>query len=418
MKKNNLFMLIFVVLIFTGCWDKIELEDRGFVISIAIDKYDNSDIQKDKKNNENNNKNEKDDNSGEDSKNTMDTKPSDFTGNDDLKRYVVTMAIPNISEIASGGNGEGDGSAKAKSIKKSSGTTVSDAMRIIDTYSSQKLYYGHTKVCVLGEEVMKDPVLFSEAIDALERNKEISRKLIILGTKGKAEEILNAKPAGEPLIGMFISDFYKNNIKNISVTFRQDLESIIQQFLSSKGTVIPEVSIENEEIKIGGLGVVKDYKLLGWLDDIQTRGYMWTNDDKIGGSINAEMENAFVPFRITNKETDLTFEQTNEELICNINISVDGNIEEFKLSENILLDSDRYKKLQSEYEKIIEKEVMETINTLQNKYNVDAFGFSELCRKNYYDIYLKYKDNWNDIFSKIKFVPNVNVCIRGSGTTK
>lgn len=400
MKKTKITIVIIIVTMFlTGCWDKIELEDRGFVITIGLDGYKKNEAEKDE-----------------------DKKPAEIDGKQNESRYVVTMALPNVAELSSGngssGGEAGDGSTKAKSIKKAASETVSGGMRLIDAYSSQKLYYGHSKACVIGKDILKEPELLKEAIDALERNKEISRKLIILASKGSAEEILNANAPGEPLIGMFVSDFYKNNLKNVGITFRQDLENIIQQFMAYNNTVIPEVSLENNEIKLGGLAVIKNYKLEGWLNDVQTRGFLWINNDKLGGEITASFENSFIPMRITNKETKVEFEEKDGKINCYINVLVDGNVEEYKFAESILLNSNKLENLQKEYEKVIENEVYETVDILQHDFETDALGFKELCRKNYYKIYQKYADDWENAFKDMRINAEANVCIRSSGTTK
>lgn len=409
MKKIKLLIVITLTMLLTGCWDKVELEDRGFVITLGIDKYAET-----KPNNDENNK--KDNN-----KDTSSEKPAQLSGQNEESRYIVTMALPNVSEL-SGGNGGGgsseDGSTKAKSVKKAASETVSGGMKFIDTYSSQKLYYGHLKACIIGKDILNDKELLKEAIDALERNKEISRKLIILAADDTAEKILNTDAPGEPLIGMFVSDFYKNNLKNVGVTFRQDLESIIQQFMAYNNTVIPKVSVENDEIKLGGLAIIKNYELVGWLNDMQTRGYLWINNDKLGGDITAKLDNNYIPMKITNKETKIKFNEKDGKINCNINILVDGNVEEYQLAQSLLFDKNTLENLQAEYENVVKEEVYKTIDILQNNFKTDALGFKELCRKNYYDIYLKYADNWDKAFEEMIVNTNANVCIRNSGATK
>lgn len=395
------FKFIFIAVIpflLTGCWDKIELEERGFVVTLGVDKYDKKD----------------DDTAG-------------FTGNEENDRYLISMEFPNLSEVSqnmggmdSGGGKEGEsgGGGSGKIVKKAKSETVSGAMRVIDTYSSQRLYYGHTKVGIIGQELLNDPVLFKEALDALERDREISRKIILLATKGKADNILKSPSSTRPLIGIFVNDFYKNNNKNVGVTFRQDMEYVIQDMLSGDTTIIPEIEIENEEPKIGGLAVIKNYKLVGWLNDMQTRGYLWVNDDNMGGDLSVDFDGSFVPLKINSKKTKIDFEQNDNKIICSINVDVIGNVEEYKLEQNVLLDSSVFAELQEKFEAAIVKEISDTVNILQNDFKTDAFGFREHCRKNYPDIYNNYKDNWETAFTNMDFNINADVSVKSSGSIK
>lgn len=383
-----------LVLIFlTGCWDKVEIENRGYVITIGIDKYQGETEDKEK--------------------------PVYYTGEDKVNlRYTVSAALPNISELAekgSGGEGratDGDSSPKAKSVKKAASGTVFGAMNLLDAYSSQKLYYGQTKLCVVGEALLKDPEAFAEAIDSLERNNELGKRIILLATKGEASEILNADVSGEPLVGMFVSNFYKNNKYSINGTLRRDLDMVTQQLALSGNTVIPEISIDNGEIKLGGLAVIKQYELAGWLSDMETRGYLWIQKPKIGGVLTVPYENTHVPLMISGKTTKIFFREAEEALICYIDVKIDGTVEEYTRSS---LNHEASKHLERAYEDGVRNEIIKTAEIFQNRFSVDGLGFEDKLRKDNYGLYLKYKDNFENVFQEITIEPVVKVSIKNTG---
>ncbi len=429
--KKKLLLFLFAVFFLTGCWDKVEIENRGFVISIGIDSYTAQKNEQQKKATANAKEAEsetpesKSTESG-DRKQKPDSEkkePSMFEGETNM-RYIVTMALPNISELAekgSGGEGRagnGENSAKAKAIKKSASETVAGGMDLIDAYSSQKFYYGHTKICVLGDGILKDAALFREAMDAVERNKEISRKIILLATKGTAEEILNADVTGEPLVGMFVSDFYKNNKYSINSTLRRDLEGAVQQLMATGNAIIPEISIENKEIKLGGLAIIKDYKLAGFMNDLETRGYLWTQKAKMGGLVTVPYQNTFVPLAISDKKTKIKFSEQGDHLVCHIDVEVEGNIDEYLLSDKHLSEPNHLDNLQKSYEAKIAEEIQTSFHKFQNEFGVDGLDVNNLLRKNYYDLYKKYNSNWDETFEKMDLETSVKVSIRGSGSIK
>ena len=384
--KITKFIIIFIVCIFlTGCWDKVELEDRGLVLSLGLDKY-NSDK------------------------------------NDNQLIYKVSMDIPNISST-SGSNESlisetGKEAEQKKDIKAAAGETIYSAIKLVDSYTSQRLYYGHTKAVVLGQKIIENETYLKETIDALERNQEISRKLIVLATKGDAYDILSSIPE-ERGLGIFINDFYKNNMYNTSFTFRQDLESIIQGLLLTGNTIIPEIESKNGDIQISGFAVIKDYKLVSWIDKDMSKNFLWFNKTKnIGGEVSVLFEEGYVPLKIATNNIKMYIKEGEGGIIANIDIDINGNIGEYTLSRSIMLDTDKHKILQQEYSEKIKKDVLDFLDIMQNNLNTDIIGLEELCMKSYSQIYKKFKFNETNILNYTKFDVNVNVNIKSAGNIK
>lgn len=360
-------MMLSLSLLLTGCYDKVELEDRALVISLGIDK--------------------------------------------NAELFNVSMEIPTEFE----NKGE-DSSSRVKAINAES---VNGAMKKLDAYSGQKLYYGHTKACVLGEELLKDKKLFKQALDGLERNREISRKLIIMTTPEEVNAIYNAKADNNSLTGIFINDFYKNNNKALGTTFRQDLESLIGQLLESNNAVIPVIKSNNNNLEIGQLAVIKDYSLKGYLNEEQSRGFMYLSDYFIGGEITVPFENSNTALKITDKSTDLRLNKnSNGELELEFDIEIQGNIEEYILNKNVFVDSEKYKILEKEYAELIKEEAENTLKLLQKEYKADILGVGEKIRKNFYEDYLRVNGNTENIFDNAKAKIRVEVEIKGAGAVK
>lgn len=356
-------MLIFVLI--TGC-DKIELEDRALVISMGIDEDGDSD------------------------------------------GYLLSMEIPAEFE------NKDDNSSN---IKTSAAKTVSSAMKKIDSVSGQKLYYGHTKVCILSKDILENPTLFKSAVDGLERNREISRKLIIMCSDTKAEKIYKAKTDQNSITGIFINDFYKNNEKSLSVTFRQDLEGVIEQLLSSSNTLIPVIKNDNERLKIGSLALIKDYKLADILDEEKSRCLLWLTPYNIGGDLTVDFENTSTALSITDKKTKINIiKNDGGKYTLKCDIKVEGMIDEYILNQKIFDNTNRYQILQNKYSQVITNEAENAADFLQKEYKADLLDFGEKLRKNYYNDYIALDGKTDSAFENADIVINADVKIKGSGT--
>lgn len=390
-----LFVFLFYSIFLTGCFDKVEIEERGLALAIGIDKYTE--------------------------KNDTNTEK---TGEE--KRFIVSIAMPEVSEGEKSGNKEKQLDSMNKetsqnsvneAIKKAEGSSVASTMELIDTYMSKNLYYGHTKVVVLGKELLEDEVLFKEAIDALERNNEISRKTIILGTTTRAEEILETIPKDEKMLGIYINDFYKNNKKNSSFTYSVDLEDIIQQLLSVGDTAIPNIQIIDDDVRLVGLIALKDSKYIELLDDATTKGILWIIDKKSLGEISIPFENGYVSTTIFKKKIEKQLYEADGKIVCDFTIKIEGNISEYILGKNIMIETEKYRMVEDEISKYVKKEIENAIKNIQ-QLDIDLIGIKEIIRKNNYNLYDKYNLENNNIYDYVDFNINCVTNIKGSGSVK
>lgn len=382
-------------LFLTGCFDKVEIEERAIVLAIGIDKYDKA----------------------------LDTS-TEQTGEE--KRFVVSLAMPEVSEEEKGGESEkaqpeatqekGEKSVN-EAIKVGEGSSVASVMDLIDTYMSKKLYYGHTKAVVLGKGILEDKVLLKEVLDALERNAEISRKIIVLGTNLQAKEILQTVPKDEKMLGIYINDFYKNDKKNTALTYNVDLEDVVQDLLSTGDTAIPDIEIVDEDVRLLGMIALKDSQYVGELDDAITKGLLWILDKKSLGEISVPFEDGYVSSRIFKKKLKKDIYEENGKIVCKFNIDVEGNISEYTLGENIIIGTEKYKTIETKIAEKIKEEVIASFEKIKSL-DADIMGLKELIRKDNYDLYKKYDLENKDIYSCVEFKIETTAKIKGAGSVR
>ena len=455
MKK--LLFIILLPLFITGCWDKVEIENRGFVIAMGIDKFgdddegkaiqlngktdppssdsedrsstkkwetdhskpkesesDHSDAKKTKSNHANSGESESGNANSKKSESDSSSASSDTSAPKASirpeARYTVTMALPDVGALMGTGASE-DG----EFIKTVAAPTVSEAIRLIDTFSSERLYFGHTKAIIFSEEVLKDENLFREALDAIERNRELSRNLLVLATFDDMNAILNAKIPGEPLIGAFIADFYRKS-EGAAITFKQDLEGLTRRLRSESNAMIPILSLEggkeDAQIKLGGTAIIKDFRLSGKLNDSQTRAFMWFYGKAKGALITSEHEGIDVPMRISSSKSKTSFYEDNGRIRCLLDISLQAEVEEFDFLGVGLNEDNALRELSLISQNIISDEITQLFTLFRDELNVDGFGLCERLRKQDDILYARYGD---EAYSLMTLVPRVHLEITGAG---
>ena len=391
-RNNLLTFTIFLPLILTACWDKVELEERAYVISIGVDRHkagekDNKENKSDDKNKDKKNNNKKDDN-----------KDENYNKEDNSSIFAVSMALPDLSST-----GKDSGT---EDVKTAIGKTLYAAIGSTDRFSGKKLYFGHTKLIVLNDEILRDEKLLRETIDAFERSEQISGRTIVLSTKDKAKEILETNPPAESRVGMFVTSFYRSGHNTAGTSFKQDLTKTIKELRSKESTIIPQVKLKGKELEIGGGALISNFKLSKWLTEDETRGYLWTKGQAAGATVEVNIDGTFLPLKVNKNNSRTSFTKINDMVICQTDIKVEGSIESFVFGKNPG-ESVGLQELEKQYENLIFDEIIKADKII----NLLEFELLDEMRRKSSSLYDYYNTGEKDALATW----NVNVKITGTG---
>lgn len=370
----RIFKVIFIsllsIFLFTGCWDKVEPEERGFVTAMGIDKTNSS-----------------------------------------LFNICVEVPSPEAFQEDSGGGEEKkeEGEESENSYTESyKGNSVWSAVKSIDGKIDRKLNFGQIKLCVFGEDILKDREMFKQAVDALERSKEVGRKVLICSAKEDAEEILKGYTGDRKTAGLFVTAFFNNNRKNTDITLKKSLQDMLVQLSSTGNTVLPIIGIDNGELYFSGMSVIKDYVLSGYVENDIMKGYVIVKEDIMETDITTKLNGVDVPLKVTKKNTDIKFSEENNKVKCIINVDIEGSVEEYRNGAVPIGE------LEKAYKNTVSESIKNTFDFFKYNLNTDVFELQEYCRKKENDLYKKFgKDK---LFDNMELSENINIVINGTGT--
>lgn len=385
--KNKIYLalvLMILVLPLSGCWDKVELENRGFVISLGVDK-----LKEDKMN-----------------ENLKTVYPN---------RYKITIGLPKLSSFGSKDGGGGD---ETKIIRKNLAPTVPGGMITANENVSERLDFSHTKVIVFGSDLLKDEQLLKEALDGLERVPDINRKILVVATGGEAEKILEAKSGNQPMVGLFVTKFYENNTKMAATTFKENLEKLIRQLRNNGCGIIPRIEIKDEEVSLEGAALIANYKLVDWLKPKDVTQLLFLREEGLGVELLTEFKDILLKFRVLEQSCKFSFSEANNKLKFIISLSIDGEIEEYIMSNQNLFDSDLLKQLESLFENQVNEDTANTLKSVQQSYDADFFQLEKLLYTKDYKLWQKYGQNWKQSYKDMDIEVVSKVNIRSLGITK
>ncbi|MCG0276411.1 MAG: Ger(x)C family spore germination protein [Thermosediminibacteraceae bacterium] len=378
MKLKKIFLITVAALsIFytTGCWDMVDIDRRFFVGQIGVDKAE------------------------------------------DGEQMLVSFVFPIVRKIAGGqGGGEGGGGGGSTVIAVSTAAdSIHAAARQMAMRLSRRLFFEHTRVILIGEELARDGI--EEVVNFLERNSEINRRSFVIIVQGKAKDLLNFQNEIEVLPALYIANIFKN--RDICARFVEvDVDKFMREIHTTNGNVLlPRMTLGKTDVKISGAAVMKKYKLMGWLEENETMGANFILEEIRGADIVVYIPGYKYPvvFTVTHNKAAKELLEAGDYPKFRVKLDVKGEIVE--TPEQIRLDQEMLKKIEKLLEDRINQIVTSSIKKLQQEYQVDLLEFGVYLSKHKPEVWERYEKDWENIFPDAEINVETKVTIRGIGAS-
>ncbi|MGN7407937.1 Ger(x)C family spore germination protein [Sporosarcina sp. SAFN-010] len=388
MKRVMLYssVLIVITLLMTGCWSKNELNEFAIVVAVGIDKVDDE--------------------------------------------YEVTVQIVDPSEIASS---RSNGGRTPVVLYHAKGGTVFEAIRKLSTVTPRKPYFAHLGMMILGEELAKEGIV--QALDVFNRDQEIRGNfLVVVSDQAPAKDILSIL---SPLEKIPANKMY-NSLKNSSEVFATSSPTRFDELLKDlggkgKNTVLTTIRIrgnleegssnDNVEkthpvanVHYTGMVVFKNGKMVGLLNEEESKGYSYIKD-MVKSTVNIIVcpEEGTITTEVTDSKTKVNGKMVKGEPRIELEVRSSQNVEEMDCPINL-----GEEKTIAELDKIssetLKEIVTNTLDTIQNRYEADVFGFGEAIHRADPKAWKKLEKDWEQLFPDLEVHVKVDVRTKGVGT--
>jgi len=358
--RRGVFLLLLTLLptiLSSGCWSRREIDKLAFVGSVAIDQAED-------------------------------------TG---LLEVTVQVILPGALAQRGpmdGGGGAGAGRGKVWLISEK-GSTVTEALNKINTVSANHLFFGDLTSVIIGEKPARKGV--KGILDNFDRMSELRRNIWILIAPGRAKNILQARPKLQDVPSLAIESLFVHQ-GDTSFSYPSSLNNFLIM-LSSRSTdpvaaritTLPagqaspdEPEAGRKEIKIEGAAIFKHDKLVGWLDDRETRGVLWVQNKIKYGTLtfpNPRGNHKFVTFVMYGSKRKIHTFMEDGELFVNLDISFYSNLieqasNEDILSEGLFIEQENVQAFETGMTSQVIQEISAALEKAQ-EYKADIFGIGE-----------------------------------------
>jgi len=376
-KRIAFLLLSFIVLITnTGCWNNRDLSELSISTAFGIDETEDG-------------------------------------------KTMVSVQIVNPSAAKNSGNDSGGGSGNTGNsfvVVSYTDDTVFGALRKMLAKVNKKIFYSSAQVIVIGENAARSGI--KNYLDFILRDHETQFKnIVVIAKGGTAKEVLEQKYDLSKVNGAFLSDTVKNvesrgfGKKIMLIEVARELATEGREL--SIGTVVMGEKITATE----GIAVFLNDKMVGWLDEYEARGYMFSKG-RISSTI-IEVEdpkgsNNHIAVEVFKVLSDEKIEFNNGKPAAKINIEIYCVIGEQEAEAD---NENEYKKaIEKSCNEKVKNEINLAINKCQKVYKSDIFGYGAKIFDKYPKYWRSVKENWNDdIFSNMEVKVEVNTAISRTG---
>lgn len=389
-------LVVLLSLVSGGCWDLRELQDRYFVMAMAVDLAD-----------------EADQNAPEKGINPLET--YNQTAGD--RKYRLSLQILKFTSH-SGGPQRGEESKTF--VISDTGASMFDMIRDMLGQSSKAIYFEHMQTVVFSEAVVRQAGI-RPVFDLLLRDPEMRWRIKVFITPGKARSLLEFTPPTDEAGGVFLANIMENHSRSFHIAgAATDLGNISQALDAGSIASIPRIELAGNVVKVNGTALLKAGKFIGYMDEYITRGVKYLRGTGKSGAITIDCPehpgNVWV-FEMYSHRTKLEPHVVNDQIYFTVNITMRGT-----LAESLRLDDQDKKsgnqmqlpKVEQAVAKQIIKNIQDSQKVLQ-KMNADAFDLKAKLKAHKPKVWAKVKDRWDEVFPTIPIYVSAEVIIRGIG---
>lgn len=390
-KKFFILIVTLVIMInSTGCWDLRNAEETGIVVGGGFDKGKDGSV------------------------------------------VVIAQTVNPLPPGAGGASGGGGVGQETFHNWYGIGETVFDAVRNLTMKSPNALFWSHDKIYIISERLAREGV--HDFIDFIERDPEFKQSAWILIARDDLEEIMQASGNMRQPPAQVVADIIDIRDRNTKYAI-SNLGDFIEQLgspetqaytagviaynglMKEKNTVaIPGQQAQRaKELRIMDTAVFKRDKLVGWFNNVESRGLLWIQGKVNEGLLVLKVDNQKMTFEIFKSNSKLKPIVKEGQLIMRVEVKVDGNIGE--MAPGTKLDEKHLKQVESQIGLVVENQIRAAVKRAQ-ELNTDVLGFAPAVHRAFPEVWDKeLSKEWPEIFKDLDVEVAVEGRVRGTGLT-
>lgn len=360
-KAAAVFIMLALTLTACGCWNLMEVKDTAIATGVGVDLLE-----------------------------------------DGRLHFVSQYEIG----ILTGDSGE---PVKPKNIViAANGSTVTQAARNTILFLARVPLWAHASCILIGENLAQsDLVLIA---DFFIRNRNFREDCpMFVAHNASIEELFGAI---NPLTGESARDL-EELMRNQELLLGNNVSVGMDEFLAKLANpgidpVLPMLTVakmgNSPVIKLQGMAVFKERRMVGSLNQTESRGYRWLNPAKnMGGELIALTSDGktIVNFAVVNFKAKQKPRWQNGEIIMDIEVQAALNFYEQLGTEQLVGKVEQKQKLEKAAAQQIKQEIQACIKKAQNL-NSDILGWGQSVYRYYPAVWDTIQSDWEELYPQVR----------------
>ncbi|HPF21056.1 MAG TPA: Ger(x)C family spore germination protein [Syntrophomonas sp.] len=335
----------------------------------------------------------------------------------DNRIVIATQIAKPVSPGTSAGNGP------QFSVISASGRTFSEASRNTSLSFAAVPLWSQVQVSLMSDTMAKRGI--ADQIDFLIRNRFVRKSNTLVVTKNTTpQQVLSIVAYLETYTGMAIMKLIKNQESQLGIYTQTDLNEFLQKlFEPGIEPVVPMITIQkngrDKQLLLQDTAVFKGSKMIGSLNETESRGYSLLNPDKktlglflVSSPLNPEQK---VTLEISSLQSKVKPMIQGQNIKMLIELNIDGNFYEQSGTENLFTPK-VYKMIEKAAEQELKRQMTLAIVKAQSL-NSDIFGWGKLVYKKDPHLWQQVEEDWDALFPSIPYEIKVDFTLRRSYLT-
>ena len=375
MRIIKIIIIVHMVILMAGCWDRRELSGESVVTGMAVDKGEKS-------------------------------------------KYKLTVETTEAREMIPN-TASGFAPSYVYSIE---GDTIAELSTKLSTGIATHPIYSHMYILAISEEIVEEGLI--GFLDFVDRNRELRDdfNMVVVKKGSSAGDILQVINMYKKSASLKLARQLENMEKNYGGAPDLKLNDFVRVYnakgqspvLSAvhlngdakKGGNVENLKSETPEVQVDvdGIGVIRHGKLVGYASVKEVR-YLLFVQNKIKTTTLTTIcgDDKKLTYEVTHSKTLVTAKEKNNVPNFHIKIRTEGYLDGIECSANFT-DPHSSDGLEKKINSMMEKNIKEFIEKAKTEYDADIFGLGEIFRDQDYKHFKKYQksNNWNEGFAKAK----------------
>ena len=379
-------ILFTLTLFISGCWDRKEIENRGYVLGLGIDYVESP---------------------GAKGLYDLDETPQ-AAGQ---RKYKLTYEMPKFNkseaskEVTKG---------QSHLVWSGEGESMFAITRMISTKTYFSPFFEDLQILIFSEATARGGV--GEILDFFLRDAEMRRRTKVFVTPGRAEDVLKAELQVAEVNSTFIGKLTANTNKAPYFAGKAELGQLAQAIRSNSSFIVPMVVVENKEVRLlKGAIFNKEHKMVGEMNELEILGGKILRNTLKAGIVvvpnPADLQH-IATFEIYEKKIKVNSYIQDDQIVFAVKAILIGNLGENMVKNQDAVDPDFTKDTEKEIAAEVTRQIQAAFSK-QQELKADVTELGDVVHRQHPDYWKKVQENWDEeVFPLAKLDVNVEIHIR------